>query len=67
MAVAVCYHARLQERTDFEIFIIKYLQKIHDRKQFLDEIVRYMHLLKLCMIYWLLFYLVGVRACSYVR
>ena len=69
MAVAVCYHARLQERTDFEILIIKFLQKfqIRDRKQFLDEIVRYMHLLKLCMIYWLLFYLVGVRACSYVR
>ena len=42
MAVAVCYHARLQERSDFEIFIMQYLQKlIHDRKQFLDEILRY--------------------------
>ena len=43
MAVAVCYHARLQDRSDFEAFIVtRFLEpfKIHDNKQFLDEIVR---------------------------
>ena len=68
MAVAVCYHARLQERSDFERVIVTHFLEpftIPNRKQFLDEIVKYV--LKFCMINWQLFYLVGVRACSYVR
>ena len=43
MAVAVCYHARLQERSNFEAFIVRHFLepfKIHDKKQFLDEIIR---------------------------
>ena len=52
MAVAVCYHARLQERGDFEEFIVtKFLEPFsipHRKQQFLDEIVKY--LLELCMI-----------------
>ena len=44
MAVAICYHARLQERGDFEKFIVtQFLPpfSISHRKEFLDEIVKY--------------------------
>jgi len=43
MAVAVCYHARLQERSDFEQFIVtKFLKpfSIPNGTKFLDEIVK---------------------------
>ena len=45
MAVAVCYHARLQERADFERFIVtRFLPpySIRHRNQFVDEIVKYL-------------------------
>ena len=48
MAVAVCYHARLQERSDFEKDIVKHFLEpftIPNRKQFLEEIVKYVQTL----------------------
>ena len=55
MAVAVCYHARLQEREGFEIFIAtEFLPpfSISDRKQFLDEIVKYfLNISMICQLY----------------
>ena len=44
MAVAICYHARLQERGDFERFIVTQFSPpflVSHRKEFLDEIVKY--------------------------
>ena len=44
MAVAICYHARLQERGNFERYIVtQFLPpfSISHREQFLDEIVKY--------------------------
>jgi len=44
MAVAVCYHARLQERNEFEKVIVpKFLRPFSipgDQDRFSDEIVR---------------------------
>ena len=45
MAVAVCYHARLQDRREFEDFIVQRfvapLSIPGGTKQFLDEIMKY--------------------------
>ena len=55
MAVAVCYHARLQERDDFERFIVTHFLppfSISHRKQFLDEIVKYfLNISVICQLY----------------
>ena len=67
MAVAVCYHARLQERSHFERVIVTHFLEpftIPNRKQFLDEIVKYVYILYNVLA---TVYLVGVRVCSYVR
>ena len=45
MSVAVCYHARLQERDDFERYIVtRFLPpfSLPHRKQFVDEIFKYL-------------------------
>jgi len=45
MAIAVCYHARLQDRREFENFIVRRfvapLSIPGGTKQFLDEILKY--------------------------
>jgi len=47
MAVAVCYHARLQERNQYEEIIVKYFKPPYHipggRKQFVKEIFMYAH------------------------
>ena len=54
MAVAVCYHARLQERGDFEKFIVtQFLSPFStSHEEFLDEIVKYsLSIIVICQLY----------------
>ena len=47
MAVAVCYHARLQERTQFEEVIVQEFKPPYHipggRRQFVEEIFMYVY------------------------
>ena len=44
MAIAVCYHARLQDRNDFENFIVDHFSQPFiipgGKQQFVDEIFK---------------------------
>ena len=70
MAVAVCYHARLQERNQFEEVIIKTFEPPYHipggRKQFVEEIFMYAYCsdIRSCILYDIR---TGARVCSYVR
>lgn len=47
LAVSVCYHAKLQDRTDFEDGIVQNFitpLKLTDKKQFCNEIRWYMNI-----------------------
>ena len=47
MAIAVCYHARLQERMEFEEIIVQKFKRPYDvpggRQRFVEEIFMYVY------------------------